>query len=469
MQFKTVFRFAKVFAILCLSFIVHPACGQAEMTVSNPVVPQTSNSLVLTQAKISQTAVLKGSDGEVALQLTFTPDSSLVVPEGQRKPTDFVVVLDRSGSMSDANKMDYAHKAIQFLLTQMNENDRFTLVTFDNLIEKPVIQESITSKNRQSILQKVMQVTPRGGTNLAQGLLQGVSFLKEAKVDDQRAKRLILISDGYANIGMTDPKQIGLQVKSIASGEFSVSTIGVGLDYDEHLLSNIADYGMGNYHFLKKLSDMDNILAGEFYGASQVVVQNLQLQLDVPGVELIEASGYPIEKNGSTIVLKPGHLYSKQTKVLYLTFKVPTSSVTEYSLGRATLSYHVQDRDYTTQLMSYDFKVNCLPEERKQDVTASINNEVYDQVWKNNNYGRFLDRNAENLSSGNVKAALENVKDYKGKLEQAMQNAPSSEIKKQIDEMTQIEDEIVDSQNLPEQQQYLGKTYHSLGVKTKRQ
>ncbi len=439
----------------------------APTTAQPPVVTYTGPG-VQSQIAISQTKVLQGSNGEVYLKLTLTPDAALTQTHHERKPTDFVVVLDRSGSMADKNKMEYAHKAIESLLQQMNEQDRFTLVTFDSIVETPIRLQTVGKGNRAELVTKVLAVNPRGGTNLADGLLEGARFLKVATGETNRAKRLILISDGQANIGVTDPATIGNMAKNAASGEFAISTIGVGLDYNEQLLANVADYGMGNYHYLEKLGDMDKVLAGEFTGASQVVVQNLAITLHGAAAELIDASGYPIEKVGGHFVVKPGHLYAGQDKIVYLTFQVPTQKLGEFSLGAADLSYQIQDKSGFLSLMNKNFTIACLPMDKKNEVLGSIDKGVYGEVWETNNYGRFLKSNSQDLSQGNSQGFLDKLGGYKQKLEEALTIAPSEGLQKQYDALDQMSGTVSSSAASPEATKSLGKKYHSDGIGAQR-
>ena len=477
MKFKSIL-YSKKWAQVAAAFMIVVLAGVGVFAKTNniPVVGQTPPQQPITlqgkgigsQLVISQTKVLQGSDGEVYLKLTLTPDAQLSGLASERKPTDFVVVLDRSGSMSEKNKMDYAHKAIESLLAQMKSDDRFTLVTFDNVVETPVRQEFVSKGAMNKIMAQVHTVTPRGGTNLAEGLLQGVQFLKGATTDGNRVKRLIMISDGNANIGITNPSEIGQMAKNVASGEFAISTIGVGLDYNEQIMANIADYGMGNYHFLDKISDMDKILAGEFLGASQVVAQNLAMQINLNGVELVDASGYPIEKNGTNYTFKPGHLYANQTKVVYLTLKVPTQKLGEYSLGVANLSYRIQDQDYVLPLMQNSYSVACLPAEKNEEVVASIDKEAYGEAWQKNNYGGMLKTNASSLGRGDTKGAMQQIQDFKQKLQNAMKVAPSPAMEKQMDELEAVEKDVQAAENSPDDQKYLGKKYYSEGTGSQR-
>lgn len=470
-------KFTAIVAVVILASVgVFGVFAKQGFTTKKPpiatnLIPALTNSKgqVHTQVQLSQTKVVQGTDGEIYLKLTLEPDGSLSAGAAERKPTDFVVVLDRSGSMAEKNKMTYAHRAIESLIAQMKAEDKLTLVTFDGQVETPILEMAATSNSKSLMISRLKAVQPRGGTDLASGLLSGVRQLKKLKAVDGRAKRLILISDGHANQGITNPHEIGQLAKKEASGEFAVSTLGVGLHYNEQLLANIADHGMGNYHFLERLGDMDKILAQEFTGASQVVVQNLRVQIHTPGVKLVDASGYPVEKIAKGgYVFTPGHLYAGQKKVVYLTMQVPTTDLKSYPLGQAQLTYSIEGKDYALDLMNNDFEVACLPQEKKEEAVASIDKEVFKDAWEKNNYGRFLKNNASSVRTGKTTAAKKAIKKYKAKLEEVLQVVSSPALQAQYGDMDSMESEVDSAEGNADQQKLLGKKYHSGGMKSQR-
>ncbi len=121
--------------------------------------------------RLSQHKVVRGSDGLLYLQLDMEAPHQEMATE-QRPLTDFVVVLDRSSSMSGAKKMDYALQAVKSLIGQMKGQDRLALVTFDNEIETVAPLTNLGAAKKAEILQKVATITPRGSTNLGGGLIR---------------------------------------------------------------------------------------------------------------------------------------------------------------------------------------------------------------------------------------------------------------------------------------------------------
>ncbi len=439
--------------------------------VINPVspFPQTQGKVKVTTG-LSQTKVVQGSDGLVYLQI------DLEAPEGnsqakQRKPTDFIVVLDRSGSMADAKKMDYAHRAIESLVNQLKPEDRFALVTFDDLAETPIELGQVTAENKEKVLSTLRSIDPRGSTNLGAGLQRGLDLINTAKYSG-KAHRLLMVSDGLANVGITSTPELSKIAARAVSGEFTISTIGVGLDFNENLLASIADHGTGNYHFLENLSALDKVLAQEFYGASQIHASALKLNLQLdPSIEVVEASGYPIHKGAGTTSSIPGPLYNGQKKTFFVTLRLPTNQTFTKALGGGTLSYEVEGKTYTAKLFGEEIKVACLPQERSKEALSSIQPKVYQAAWTKNNFGRLLKDNAEHVGRRDEAGALGSIRAYKSKLAEAYSYAPAPEMKAQMEELDKMEGEVGGAFNAPDSDtslKRLSKGYQYQGIQKQR-
>lgn len=405
---------------------------------------------VKSQMTLSQSKILQGSGGEIYMKIDLEALDDGKVVDKKRLPTDFVVVLDRSGSMSGKNKMTYAHKAIESLLWQMNEQDRFSLVTFDDRVEIPVPLRTVTQARKSEIISLVKGVTPRGSTNLGAGLQKGMLILK-GRHHIHNAKRLIIISDGMTNAGITSTPRLNKIASGAVNGEFVISTIGVGLDFNEELLSSLADHGTGNYHFLEKVAKLDKILADEFYGASQILAKQLRLELNLhPAIQVVDASGYPLTRDQGKVIVQAGHLYQKQKKSFFVTLRLPSDHLYDENLGKAHLSYAIEDQNHKVDLTAKEVRVACLPVSQKQGVFASVDKDTYTQAWTQNNMGTFLKRSGRAVGLGNYRDAKKEIKGYRQKLEKAYEVAPSPVMKQQLAKLDQIENEVDDAEEAGE-------------------
>lgn len=164
-----------------------------------------------------------------------------------RRPMNIAVVLDRSGSMADARKIDYAKKAINSLIDGLSSEDYLSIVIYDDRIDVLLPAQRVI--NKECIKRLVREIYPRGSTNLGGGMAEGFQQI-ERNFREDYVNRVILLSDGLANTGITDPRELGRIAGRYRDKSISLTTMGVGLDYNENLMLGLAEHGGGNYYFL---------------------------------------------------------------------------------------------------------------------------------------------------------------------------------------------------------------------------
>jgi len=173
-------------------------------------------------------------------------------------PTNLVVVLDRSGSM-DGSRIDQAKRALCDVVDRLSPTDNFGLVIFDTEVD--VVVQAGPVKDREAIKAAINGVYARGGTDLASGLIRG---LKEARrLEALEGTRVLLISDGHANVGVTDASTVGNLVATYLDHRITTSSLGMGMGFDERLLSAVARQGAGNEHFAENADTAASLIAQE--------------------------------------------------------------------------------------------------------------------------------------------------------------------------------------------------------------
>lgn len=464
-------------AVLILQALLPSCSAGAKVKQDNSSVIIKETPQIKAKASLSQSKIVQGSDGVVYLQIDLEAPENAVPLSTKRKATDFVVVLDRSGSMSAANKMVYAQKALQTLVQQMSSQDRFGLVSFDDNAEINHYLSYVSSLEKSQLKQKIAAITPRGSTNISSGLSLALQMIQENN-NTQRSEKILLISDGLANKGIVDPEALARMISpshrynNEEQETFSLSSIGVGLDFNEYLLSTLADQGRGSYHYLQNPSGIYSILSEEFRSASSIYAANLNLQIDLaPDISLIDASGYPLTREGNHYSIQPGHLYNNQKKLLYLTLQLPTTyTYPSRPLGNMNLSFYVQGNFHQTTLMNSDLYVACLPSTQRYEAEKSINKKVYEETWTKNNYGRALKESAKKISEGDKAGAFQVMKEYKSKVAEASAAAPTPALQRQVNEADRASSEMNKAYQSNDQESLksLGKGFHSQGIRDQR-
>ncbi len=388
--------------------------------------------------KLDRRAVLLGGDGLVKMELVLAAEErdDSATP---RTPTDFVVVLDRSGSMS-GQKIEHARAAVRELISQLAGDDRFALVTYSSGSEVTIPLATATANNRRHWRSVVAGIRPGGGTNMSSGL---EAATLTAGTREGRAGRLILISDGLANEG--DPTVGGLSHRAtLAAGkELVVSTVGVGADFNEFLLSAVADAGTGNYYYLDDVERLAQVFADEFEATRETVATAVTVAIEPgAGVRVVDAAGYPLHQVGGKTVFRPGSLFSGQERRLWVTLKVPNAALGDRSLGRFTASY--RDGEVNRVL---DFgeppMVACVPGEAEYH--DAFDRETWARAAAEEDYGSLQERVSRFARAGQRDEALQEIDSYYEEKQQLNLVMKQEKIRHKLEELKKLKTEVEDA------------------------
>lgn len=259
-----------------------------------PVVPEAETPAaveqgrLVVQAGLDREAVLVGSPAERFLAITVrAPEAG---GKAVRSPVNVAVVMDASGSMSAAGKITYAKDAAKTIVRSIEGDDTFSLVTFSD-DASVIVPASPPSQSRRA-LHQIDRIYEGGGTNLYAGLHEATGEV-ERVLDAGEVGRLIVLSDGNANVGVTDPNRLAELAQQATKQGIAVSAMGLGVDYNEDLLAHIADLGGGTYDYIDDPGELASVFAAELERTSEVVVRNTSVSIDLPaGVTPIEVVGW---------------------------------------------------------------------------------------------------------------------------------------------------------------------------------
>lgn len=260
----------------------------------------------------------------------------------ERLPLNLSFVLDRSGSMA-GSKLAYTKRAVEFALQHLTARDFASVVSFDDQVEVPVAQRPVGDKG--VFAAAVNQLYPRGSTNLSGGMLAGFRNVRERLADGQ-VNRVLLLTDGLANVGITDHAQLVRRVTGLRESGVSLSTLGVGTDFDEELLTALAEAGGGETYFIENPDRIPAIFARELQGLLSVVAQNITVRFrPAIGCCLTAVLGYTFTAGPDGIVAPIPDMYAGEERGLLLELAVPPLAEGAHSLGEVTLEYEGAGRD----------------------------------------------------------------------------------------------------------------------------
>ncbi|MEA2289993.1 MAG: Ca-activated chloride channel [Solirubrobacteraceae bacterium] len=272
---------------------------------------------------------------------------------GERPPATVQVVLDRSGSMDLGDRLPAARSALKALVDRLDPRDAFGLVAFDDQVEVAVPAGPVTDK--PAIHAAIDALYARGSTNLSAGLLRGIQEARRAA--GPGGATLLLVSDGMANEGVVEPERLEAVAATAQRAGVTVSTIGVGLGYDETVLAAVARGGQGNHVFAEDADTASAAVAGEVDGLLSKAVQAASLLIrptsDVQSVVLF--NDLPATAVEGGIMVELGDLWAGEQRKLLLGLGVPAIA----ALGLA-------------QVASLELRYVALPELSEQTVTLPI-------------------------------------------------------------------------------------------------
>ncbi len=386
--------------------------AMAERRIESPTAGPTAGAVgdagITLSAEVVQDKILEGGDGRVTVAVHLTADRLPETTDRSIPPADLVVVLDRSGSMQGPKIAD-ARRAVVRLLDQLDRRDRLALVTYADGVHVTAPLTAVTDAGRRELVALIDGILAGGGTNLGGGLQQGIAMLTPA-AEAERRRKIILISDGLANQGITDPAALGRMASTAVAHRFSISTVGVGLDFNETLMSTLADQGAGSYHFLEDPRAFARVFEAELQSSRRVAAADVAIRVPLePGIRLVSAGGYPIRRDGSMAMIHPGDLRSGQARTLYLTFQVPTATRGTVSLAGMAVDYRRDGRRRSLALPQ-PLSVACVGDAAA--AMASIKKEAWaDQVVKEA-FSRLKEAVAADIRSGDKAGAKTKIRDY---------------------------------------------------------
>lgn len=289
-----------VLIALSLSFSAFASSTKAKLDVqlSTPVVLESH----------SQTAFLK-------VGLTGFP----LEGTEYRTPVNVAIVIDRSGSMA-GEKMQRAKEAAIMAIERLSPDDIVSVVSYGSTVEVIVPATKVDEKNL--IYRAINRLYPSGSTALFAGVSKGARQVRKFS-DTDRVNRIILVSDGLANVGPSSPQELGSLGRSLAKEGVSVTTIGLGNGYNEDLMVALAGNSDGNHAFVENASDLAQVFAYEFGDLLSVVARNISFKIKFnKGIRPVRVLGRFARIHGRQVSSNLTQLYANQEKFLLIEMQI---------------------------------------------------------------------------------------------------------------------------------------------------
>jgi Ca-activated chloride channel family protein len=338
-----------------------------EVAVSNPGPEIHASDMVTFESTTSNPFVRADKSGTVDVRLRI---KAKAIPGTPRPPINVAIAVDTSASMEGA-AMEDAKKACSALLDKLSPGDRVALIAFHSGVDVLVPSTTLTSKSIDEIHSKIAGMKPFGTTNLAGGLTAALAEARKNFRDDG-INRVVLLGDGIPN----DPTSLPALSQSAGQSKISITTLGLGLDYDETVMSTIALNSGGKYHFIKESANVAQVFQDEVLRLQRVVARSVTVHLATgPGVTVQNVVGLPMV-GPSTIVL--GDMIEGEERDVVVRLSLPArhdGSVVELMDAEVLLDHptapgqHLIERTFASVKSTAD--VAQIASSRNRDVERS--------------------------------------------------------------------------------------------------
>ncbi len=316
---------------------------------------------------------LEGSEEETYLQVDLFARE---FKKGKRLPLNLALVIDRSGSMASENKLEYVKEAAKFVIKNLNKDDILAIVTYENGVE--VLFEAGKVKSKKHILNIIDKIVPGGSTNLSGGMVEGYRQVAMNYRTGQ-VNRVLLLSDGLANRGITDDESLQAICQQKSRKGISISSYGVGVQFNEDLMLLLAEYGAGNYYYIDQAENIAKMFDKELKGLLAVVAQDVSLQIEIPAqVKMEELYGYLFTKKGNKIRINLNDIFAREEKTILLRLKVPASRRKNIRVARVTLTYDdvinvgKKEKEISDVLVSYTTNKKLIKQKENNYVGQTV-------------------------------------------------------------------------------------------------
>jgi Ca-activated chloride channel family protein len=395
-------------AVICLSCLQGPAV-QAQDRIKLAVEPSQS---VLAAGEANKAYLRVKLEGVAASEAVSRP------------PVNVSLVIDRSGSMRGP-KMEQAKAAAILALSRLSRQDRVSVIAFDHQVD--VIVPAGPFEDFNEMKRRIDAIYARGQTAIYAGVRQAGESVGEA-VSPERISRVILMSDGLANVGPSSPGELERLGRELGSRGISVTTIGLGLDYSEELMTRLALASDGNHAFVENPEQLADIFNKEFGDVLSVVGQDVDIEIDCPeGVTPLRGLGRDVKIDGRHVSFRLNQIGGQQERYIVVELEVAkgaaqgTAAIAD--VGVFYLDPKTKSRSKLTAKAGVSFSASA--DEVSRSANASVTATVATQLANERSERAVLTRDTGNIAK--AKRQLEqNASDLSAQADRIQAQAPAA-------------------------------------------
>lgn len=405
-MFRTVFTFA---VLCCVPALASPAHVRLDVDLAHPTLKAGEEQPATTYLKVELTG--------------HAPPTS-----GDRAPVNVALVIDKSGSMQ-GDKIAHAREAAIAAVDRLRDSDIVSVVVYDSTCQ--VLVPATKASDRAMIKQKISSIGAGGNTALFAGVSKAAAEVRKF-LEKNQVNRVILLSDGLANVGPSSPGELESLGRSLVKEGITVTSMGLGADYNEDLMTSLAAAGGGNHVFIESADSLVAVMSTELDSVLSVVAKNFEIQVKlaegVRPVRLLSGDG---TIQGQNVTLRLPQLYGEQSRFFLLEIEVPSGAdSTARDVAEVTAAFRNMIAESSQELsaktrVGYSQDEQRLAADRNDDIVARavllIANEANKRATNLRDAGQiqearellinnasFLKKNAVELGSTELDLSCEN-------------------------------------------------------------
>ena len=355
------------------------------------------DSEVKIEQTFSQQVINEGID-EMVVSIAWYSKANNIV--SKTPPLNICLVVDNSGSMS-GEKMEYVKSALEKYINKLRDQDVVSLVSFSGNSEV-LVEPILIKEGKAKLLKAIEDIEILGATNILEGLETGYKELEKV-YDESKINRLVLLTDGY---GMNEANDVIKMSKTYNLKGLECSTIGVGYDFHQYLLSELAKFGNGVSHVIRESKDIEDGYFNDLMNLLSPVGKNVKMEIEYPDyLTLKNVFGYDFTNSGQNkVTVKLPNLYGESNNLMLLKFSIDHKTLNEKSIPIiSTLIYEDVNSNHIIENMNYSEVIVKKKEEakfkdfdddllKKQYLIAIMGDAMHQMVvfYENEKYGKAI-------------------------------------------------------------------------------
>ncbi|OYP32254.1 hypothetical protein CGZ80_19480 [Rhodopirellula sp. MGV] len=311
--------------------------------------PSETSSQIQLDVGVSNPTMLAGKKNQINhLRISLT---GFDLPKSDRRPpVNTAIVIDQSGSMG-GEKIAQARNAAIAAVERLRDDDIVSIVLYSD--SATVLVPATKASDRESIIRKIQTIQAQGSTALFAGVSKGAAEVRKF-IDGDYVNRVILLSDGKANVGPKSPRELERLGASLVKEGISVSTLGLGLGYNEDLMGRLASAGSGNHMFVEAADDLVAVFQKEFNDLLSVVASEFEIHAKLAeGIRAVRVLNSEADISGQDIYVPLTQLYARQQRYFIVEVEVPGGeNGAEMPMAEVSIKYKNLISDTTDKLTS---------------------------------------------------------------------------------------------------------------------